>query len=128
MVHVLWEDQSRSLMRTFDIIISYRDEAITKSFKEGYIMLFIACLGRESTAIIVMQLFRSSTIMLVSCKNSLWYLLTDFIMPNVTSYNKSNFTIRMHCVMQYIRNTATAFVSEIYFIKYISETNEMSMF
>jgi len=70
-----------------------------------YIVLyffFIVCLGDEYMAEIVMQSFRSSTTMLVACKNSLWRNFTDFIMFNVAFYDKSgsvmSSTIEVHCV------------------------------
>jgi len=71
-----------SILRVFGIIISCGNEAIIKSFEEGYIFFiacfyssfFIACLDNEYMVEMVVQPFQSSTTMLIPCKNSFWNL------------------------------------------------------
>jgi len=58
-------------MHEFGIIISCGDEAIIKTFKEGYIMFLFYSMSSEYTVEIVIQAFQSSTMMLVACKNFL---------------------------------------------------------
>jgi len=95
-----------------------------------YCSIFIVHFGGEYVAEIVIQPSQSS--MLIVCKNSLWNLrfhnTLDFIMLNVVFYDKSNSSMSTSSGCIVWDSVYLGIRQYLLFVKYISETNKMSMF